>query len=34
VPSGTSYFRARACNNLGCSGWTAQISATRLNYCN
>lgn len=33
VTSGTWYLRARACNASGCSGWTNQISATRLGYC-
>lgn len=33
VTSGTWYLRARACNASGCSGWTNQVSATRLNYC-
>jgi hypothetical protein len=34
VGSGTWYLRARACNAAGCSGWTNQVSATRLAYCN
>lgn len=33
VTSGTWYLRARACNAGGCSGWTNQVSATRLNVC-
>jgi hypothetical protein len=33
VSSGTWYLRARACNANGCSGWTNQVSATRVNYC-
>ena len=34
VSSGTWYFRARACNSHGCSGWSNQVSATRLPHCN
>lgn len=34
VSYGTWYFRARACNNLGCSSWSNQVSATRLHSCN
>jgi len=33
VSSGTWYLRARSCNANGCSGWTNQVSATRVNYC-
>jgi hypothetical protein len=34
VSSGTWYLKARACNAAGCSGWTNQVSATRINFCN
>jgi hypothetical protein len=34
VSSGTHYFRARACNSEGCSGWTNQVAAIKLGYCN
>jgi hypothetical protein len=34
VTSGTWYLRARACNANGCGGWTNQVSATRVLYCN
>ncbi len=33
VSSGTWYLRARACNASGCSAWTNQVSATRINTC-
>lgn len=33
VTAGTWYFRARACNASGCSGWTNIVSATRVNGC-
>ena len=33
VSSGTWYLRAQACNISGCSGYTPQVSATRIGGC-
>ncbi|MFV8750767.1 hypothetical protein ACNOYE_09470 [Nannocystaceae bacterium ST9] len=33
VPNGTWYLRARACNGGGCSSYTSQVSAARINVC-
>ncbi len=33
VSSGTWYLRAKACNAYGCSGYSNQVSASRLGYC-
>ena len=34
VFNGTWYFRVKACNASGCSGWSNQVAATRINTCN